>query len=313
MSIPVYTFTGFLESGKSKFVQGTLEDERFNAGEKTLLLICEEGVEEYDCSTYPHKNVYIERFSSYEDLSEEALKTLENKHKPERVLAELNGMEKVGAFYDKMPQDWEITQEVMFADATTIASYNANMRELVVDKLLDCEMVVFNRVEKGQDVMPLHKLARAVNRNVDIVYDYTDGTTEFDEIEDPLPFDVDAPVIEVEDEDFALFYRDISEEYEPYHGKTVHFKAQVARLLKGEDDWFAPGRFVMTCCEDDITFMALPCKWVGSGKMEVRSWVDVTATISVENHSIYQEERGPILTATSVTPTKKPLVGTVTF
>ena len=51
--IPMYVFTGFLESGKTKFIQETLEDERFNAGEKTLLLVFEEGEEEYDISTYP--------------------------------------------------------------------------------------------------------------------------------------------------------------------------------------------------------------------------------------------------------------------
>ena len=46
MEIPVYLFTGFLEAGKTRFIQETLEDERFNAGERTLLLLCEEGVEE---------------------------------------------------------------------------------------------------------------------------------------------------------------------------------------------------------------------------------------------------------------------------
>lgn len=86
------------------------------------------------------------------------------------------------------------------------------MRQLVVDKLSGCEMVVFNRVDPKMDIMPLHKLARAINRRVDIVYDHTDGTTEFDNIEDPLPFDINAPVIEIADDDYALFYRDITEE-----------------------------------------------------------------------------------------------------
>ena len=49
--IPVYSFTGFLDSGKTKFIQETLEDERFNAGERTLVLLFEEGEEEYDLST----------------------------------------------------------------------------------------------------------------------------------------------------------------------------------------------------------------------------------------------------------------------
>ena len=59
-NIPMYVFTGFLESGKTKFIQETLEDERFNTGERTLLLVFEEGEEEYDVSAYPHKNVYPE-------------------------------------------------------------------------------------------------------------------------------------------------------------------------------------------------------------------------------------------------------------
>ena len=49
--IPVYSFTGFLDSGKTKFIQETLEDPRFNDGERTLLLVFEEGEEEYDFST----------------------------------------------------------------------------------------------------------------------------------------------------------------------------------------------------------------------------------------------------------------------
>ena len=39
--IPMYVFTGFLESGKTKFIQETLKDPRFNSGEKTLLLVLE--------------------------------------------------------------------------------------------------------------------------------------------------------------------------------------------------------------------------------------------------------------------------------
>ena len=55
MELPVYLFTGFLESGKTKFIQETLEDSRFNAGERTLLLVCEEGVEEYEPTSSPAK------------------------------------------------------------------------------------------------------------------------------------------------------------------------------------------------------------------------------------------------------------------
>ena len=297
--IPVYAFTGFLDSGKTKFIQETLEDPRFNAGERTLVLIFEEGEEEYDLSTYPKKNVYLEVLDQ-QTVTTEELKALQKKYKAERVVAELNGMQQVGDLYMRFPDSWAIAQEVMFADATTFMTYNANMRNLVMDKLMGAQMVVFNRMAPGQDVMPFHKLARAANRRIDILYDYTDGTTKFDEIEDPLPFDINAPVIEIKDEDYALWYRDVSEEPQKYDGKTVHFKGQVAMLRRDKNGMFAPGRFVMTCCVEDIQFCGIPCRYAGAGSLESRSCVWVTAKIGAEKHPLYKGDVGPVLTAISV-------------
>ena len=297
--IPVYVFTGFLDSGKTKFIQETLEDERFNAGEKTLLLVFEEGEEEYDFSTYPHKNVYLEVLNQ-ETITTRELAALQKKYKPERIVMELNGMQQVGDLYMRFPEGWAVAQEVMFADSTTFMAYNANMRNLVMDKLVGAQMVVFNRMEKGADVMPFHKLARAANRKIDILYDYTDGTTQFDDIQDPLPFDINAPVIEVKDEDFATWYRDMTEEPQKYHGKTVRFKGQVAMLRRDKDNMFAPGRFVMTCCVDDIQFCGIPCRYDQARTLESRSWVMVTAKITAEKHRLYKGDLGPVLTAVEV-------------
>ena len=305
VQIPVYAFTGFLDSGKTKFIQETFEDERFNAGERTLLLVLEEGEEEYDFSIYPHQNVFLEVVNQ-ETVTTKELAALAKKHKVERVVAELNGMQQVGDLYMRFPEDWVVAQEVMFADSTTIMAYNANMRNLVMDKLVGAQMVVFNRLEKGTDIMPFHKLARAANRKIDILYDYTDGTTEFDEIEDPLPFDINAPIIEVKDADYAIWYRDMTEEPEKYDGKTVHFKAQVAMLRRDKDNMFAPGRFVMTCCVDDIQFCGIPCRYSKPKELESRSWVMVTAKISAEKHKLYRGDIGPVLTAIEVVKGAEP-------
>ncbi len=300
MLIPVYVFTGFLDSGKTKFIQETLEDTRFNAGERTLLLIFEEGEEEYDISAYPHQNVYLEVLDQ-QTVTQKELKALAKKYKAQRVVAELNGMQLVGDIYSRFPEDWVVAQEVMFADATTIMAYNANMRNLVMDKLVGGQMVVFNRLKPGEDTMHLHKLVRAANRKMDILYDYLDGTTAFDDIEDPLPFDINAPVITVKDEDYALWYRDVTEEPQKYAGKTVSFKGQVALLRREKEGMFAPGRFVMTCCVDDIQFCGIPCRYPQAKSLTPRSWVQVKAAISAENHPLYQGELGPVLTALDVT------------
>ena len=305
VQIPVYAFTGFLDSGKTKFIQETLEDPRFNDGERTLILLFEEGEEEYDFSTYPHKNVWLETLDQ-QTVTTKELQALQKKYKAQRVVAELNGMQQVGDLYMRFPESWVVAQEVMFADATTIMAYNNNMRNLVMDKLVGAQMVVFNRLEKGADIMPFHKLARAASRRIDILYDYTDGSTEFDEIEDPLPFDINAPVIQVMDEDYALWYRDVTEEPEKYDGKMVCFKAQVAMLRRDKNGMFAPGRFVMTCCVDDIQFCGIPCRYDKARELESRAWVMVTAKITAEKHPLYKGDMGPVLTALKVVKGAEP-------
>ena len=310
--IPVYVFTGFLDSGKTKFIQETLEDPRFNAGERTLLLVFEEGEEEYDFSAYPHPNVYLEVLDQ-QTVSPKELQALAKKYKAQRVVAELNGMQQVGDLYTRFPEGWAVAQEVMFADSTTFMAYNANMRSLMMDKLLGAQMVVFNRLEPGADTMPFHKIARAANRRIDILYDYTDDTTAFDDVEDPLPFDINAPVIEINDEDYALWYRDVTEEPQKYAGKTVRFKGQVAMLRREKNGMFAPGRFVMTCCADDIQFLGVPCVYSNSKSLEPRSWVMVEATIAAQKHPLYQGELGPVLTAIRVEPATPAEQDVVTF
>ena len=317
MPIPVYAFTGFLESGKTKFIQETLEDPRFNDGERTLLLVMEEGEEEYHADTYPHDCVYQEVVDDLDELTPDALAAMVKKYHARRVVAELNGMRLAGEFYEKMPEDWQIAQEVMFADATTILAYNANMRQLVVDKLSGAEMVVFNRMQLGADVMPFHKLARAVNRRIDIVYDYVDGSTQFDEIEDPLPFDINAPVIEIPEEFFGIWYMDCMDDASKYDGKTVKFLAQVCQTNRAGKNSFVPGRFAMTCCVQDIQFVGFPCKYDDYKSLEQRSWITLTAKVNVKYHPIYQgqtpDATGPVLTALAVEPGEKPKDDVVMF
>ncbi len=297
--IPVYVFTGFLDSGKTKFIQETLEDPRFNDGERTLLLVFEEGEEEYDFSAYPKQNVYMEVLDQ-QTVTTKELQALSKKYNAQRVVAELNGMQLVGEIYARFPGEWVVAQEVMFADTTTFMAYNANMRNLVMDKLVGAQMVVFNRLQPGADTLEFHKLARAANRRIDILYDYMDGTTALDELEDPLPFDINADVIEIRDEDYALWYRDVTEEPQKYDGKTVSFKGQVALLRRDKNGMFAPGRFVMTCCVDDIEFCGVPCRYDKAKTLAPRSWVMVKARVSAEKHILYKGDLGPVLTAIEV-------------
>ena len=163
--------------------------------------------------------------------------------------------------YQAMPENWAVYQEFMFADATTFLSYNNNMRQLVYDKLKSCELVVFNRFQPDMDKMAFHKIVRGASRRSDIAYEYANGKVVYDDIQDPLPFDVNAPVIQINDEDYALWYRDMSEEPKKYEGKTVKFKCRALKRGKLPKGCFVVGRHVMTCCVEDIQFAGLVCQW----------------------------------------------------
>ena len=306
--IPVYLFTGFLEGGKTHIIQESMEDSRFNSGEKTLLIQCEEGVEEFDFSRFYGQNVYLEHLESEAEVTTANLNALAKKHKIDRIIIEYNGMWMLNTLYRNMPDNWAIYQEMMFADANTFLSYNANMRQLMVDKLLNCEMLVLNRTPAKIDKEEIHKIVRGVSRRAAITYDYPDGHVEYDEIEDPLPYDPEAPVVVIKDEDYAVFYRDLSAEMNRYKGKTIKFKGIVAR----DGATVLAGRHVMTCCADDIEYHPLVCVFEKTPNLKTRDWVTLTGKIKVEKHKLYRGE-GPVLYVTATEFAVPPAQEVATF
>ena len=310
--VPVYLFTGFLEAGKTKFIQESLEDPRVNDGQRTLVLLCEEGIEELDPSVYPSKNVFVEVVENEEDLRADTLAALLDKHRCVRVIVEYNGLWLLNTLYQQMPQGWVVAQEYMFADANTFVSYNANMRQFVFDKLQSCELAVFNRCGDGVDRMALHKIVRAVNRRADIAYEKPDGTVEYDDIVDPLPFDLNAPVVDIKDRDYALFYADLSDDLRKYDGKTLRYKGLVARSAKLPDDTFIFGRQLMNCCANDIQFTGLVCTWPEAQTLAKGEWVVVTAKVSIRWHKAYGR-KGPVLTVTHLEHAEPPEEPVATF
>ncbi len=310
---PVYLFLGFLESGKTKFIQETFEDPRFSSGEKTLLLVCEEGMEEYETIRFEGaENVELVLIEEEEHLTEEYLTSLQLEHGFERVVVEYNGMWALEKFFNAMPEGWMINQIMTFFDSNTFLNYNANMRQLVYDKIENAQLVVFNRFDDRMDKMAFHKVVRGISRRTDIVYEKADGKADFDEIEDPLPFDINAAVIEIEDKDYAFFYRDLTENLEAYIGKTVKFKGLVATDKRLEPQDIVVGRHVMTCCADDIQYCGIACTLPYIMELQTRDWISITAKIEFKKHRIYKG-KGPVLTAERVVVCNPPEEALATF
>ena len=291
--VPVYLFTGFLDAGKTTFIQETLEDPQFNSGEKTLLLMCEEGETEFCPLSFASTNVKIISVDEEETITTEYLKKLEKEIGFERVVIEYNGMWMIDSLYQKLPENWVVYQEMAFADSRTFLTYNNNMRNLTVDKMKSPELIVFKHFDESMDKMEYHKIVRVINRRCQIIYEYAKDRIEFDNIEDPLPYDMDASVIEIEDKNYAIWYTDVNEEEEKYYGKTVDIRGR--SLIGGglDDNEFVIGRHIMTCCIEDIQFGGLVAKYEKAQELEHGGWVQITADIIKEFNHMYQSE-GPV-------------------
>lgn len=320
--IPVYLFVGQLESGKTKFIQETMEDPQFDSGDKTLLLVCEEGEIEYDPKRFAFGGVHVAQIEDKSELTQENLAALAEKSGCGRVLVEYNGMWLLQDLYDAMPDNWVVFQCLATADGTTIKTYAGDnaMRALLLDKLRASELLVVNRAESVNDDESrrlIHKLVRQASRRCDIAYEFKDGSVGYDDIPDPLPFDINAPVIEIPAEFFGVWYMDCMDEMEKYDGKTVKFLAQVCQTNRAGKGCFVPGRFAMTCCVQDIQFVGFPCKYDDYKNLEQRSWVTLTAKVNVKYHPIYKGQTagstGPVLTALAIEPAEKPLDDVVMF
>jgi hypothetical protein len=310
--IPVYLFTGFLSGGKTHMIQESMEDERFHSKEKTLLILCEQGEDELDPTRFYDSNVYLEIIEDEEDLTEARLMALTNLHKPGRIIIEYNGMWQLSSLFEAMPRDWAIFQEMMFAEAETFIPYNNNMRQLMVDKLTGAEMVILTRTPNNIDKDAIHKIIRGISRRAAITYDYPDGHVEYDDIEDPLPFDLNAPVVEIDDRDYAIWYRDMAEELDKYADKTMKLTGLVARDKSLGKNSLVLGRHVMTCCADDIAFHGLVCKFPENVDFKTRDWLSVTATFKIENHKLYNR-LGPVLYVQSYERAERPDPEIATF
>lgn len=301
--IPVYFFTGFMDSGKTSLVQETLFENEFAEG-KGIIIMCEDGDVEYDEAKLAEINFSLVTIEKEEDFTDEKLAQINEQYKPEQVFIEYNGTWEVAKFLEaNLPKGWVIVQSLATVDSTTFESYWNNMRAMMQEQVFDADVVIFNRTDDGTDRGKLRRLIKTVNRKAQIVYERKDGT--IDERPEELPFDINQDIIELSDADYGIWYMDAVDNYKKYHGKKVKFLALVYNPDNLKSGVMVPGRFAMTCCVDDITFIGFKCKYPKEKEIPHKSWITITAEIRVEFAMEYKG-KGPVLYPISIEPAEKP-------
>ena len=293
--IPVYLVAGFLDGGKTNFINGILED-GFARKDRTLLICCEEGEEEYNPRALD--NVTVVTVEEEEDLKCSQLKAWEKQYKPKQVLIEYNGMWQMERLYrEVLPANFEL--------------YAKNMGQLMMEKIINADLLVFNRcTPELRDALRGRNL-RMVNRRADIYLEMEDGTSEDYLTGDECPFDLDQEIIDIPDDDYGVWYVDVMDHPDRYAGKLVHMKLVMCHSKK-YPGIHCPGRFAMVCCENDITFYGLIARGEGLDQYENRDWIEVTARMAVEDHPAYKG-KGPVMEILSIAPCEKAAQEVVTF
>ena len=300
--IPVYFINGLLESGKTEFINFTIEEDYFKIDELTLIIACEEGEKEYEPEALENGNAVLEYLDGESDFTLKNLSALAEKHQPERIIIEYNGMWNPKDIL--LPENWSMEEQITLIDATTFAMYYANMRSRIAEMVRYADVVVFNRCDNIalDELQSFRRSVRAINSFGDIMFENAYG--EMDLGEEELPYDLESDTIVLNEDTYGIWYMDAMERMDRYQGKTVEFLAMIMHQEDFPQGWLIPGRVAMVCCEEDIAFLGFPCKWEGAPLADGQ-WVKMTAVMKEEYWFEYEGE-GPVLYGISAEPAEAP-------
>lgn len=297
LEVPVYLITGFLESGKTSFLQEIFESGEFADGERGLLISCEEGEVELDEKATLACKIDTVTLDEEEELTADFLENCKNVYKPKRVFVEYNGMWDPDTILSvDMPRGWEIYQIVTMIDASTFAVYLNNMKSIIGNMIKCTELVIFNRCSEEQDLPMFRRNLKALNSNVQMMFEHKDGRM-IELGKDIPPYDLNAPIIDITDDDYGIWYMDAADDKDRYEGKTVRFTARIMKNRKLPKNFCVPGRKAMTCCAEDIRFIGFLCKYPELDNLKNGDWVTLTANMHYERRREYGGV-GPVLYAT---------------
>lgn len=305
MTIPVFICTGFLDSGKTTLVKETLMEQEWIEDGKTLLILCEEGEEEYSDEFLREKNMVIEQVEEFEELTPDFFKDCVRKYRPAQVVIEYNGMWSLEKLLSiKYPRSFELQGVYSTVNGSTLDMYLKNMRNVIMEQLTESELIVVNRCPKELERAGFRRAVKVQNPSAEVIFEGMDGKIIPPSIDD-LPYNVNEPVIRIDDIDFGVWYVDVYENPERYIDKQVEFKARVFRPRGMKMDMFMAGREIMTCCADDVRPYGFPCKMKAPKNLVIQGWYKVQARFTLEMMAPYGRPEA-VLYLTAIEPAEAP-------
>lgn len=285
--LPIFIINGFLDSGKTQFILVTIHRDNFYTRGSTLLLVCEEGENEYnqdDLKKYKTDIVFLKE----DELNAKNLDKLYHQYKPNRIVMEMNMM------FDQtkisFPNYFEIAQYITLIDGETFPIYYNNMRQKFTDVIKLSDVVAFTKL-KSREPLSSYQTGLKVT-NSQCLYCLIDENCVSTEqaFQTPLPYDKEKDEIVIEDNDFGTFYIDTFDNRPDYEDKVIVFNAWVVKSDKLNSNEFIAGRKVLNCCAEDVQLFGFLVKTSFAKNLKHDSWARIKAKCKIEYNEEYSEE-----------------------
>lgn len=306
---PVYVFSGFLDSGKTRAIKETLYDPRFNEGEPSLIIAFEQGDIEYDEKFLKFTNSKVIYMDSIKDLTIKKQKEIDKNYDFDRLFIELNGMEDDNILYDEIGliNNWELAQTLTTVDASSFNLYMTNMRQFLYNHVKNAEVVILNRSD-NVDKRYLRNNLKSINTRLEIIYEDKQGNVT-NKLDEDL-FDLSKDLY-IEDIDYGLWYMDAVDNAKKYDNKIITLKVKYVEEVKEYDNVLIMGRRAMVCCAQDIQNIALTFVNIKKKDIDINKYYLVTGRI----HVLDDEEgyKTCVVYATDFKQAEDPVEELVTF
>lgn len=278
----IYVFNGFLDSGKTSFIQDTILNTDFCENEKTVIIVSEEGEIEYNREDIESKNCDFVFVDNSDEINEELFSMICQKYQPTQIIIEFNGMAMLDDIIAiKKPDGCEIVQVLTTINAESFQLYINNLRSLVYNHVKYSDLIIFNRVNDSMKKSFLRNTIKAINGTVQIIYEKEDGTVNTFE-DDELPFDTTSSYLDIADHDFGLFCMDAIDHPETYHHKTIKLRGKFIGLDKQIPNGFILGREAMVCCADDTSLVGMICVHPSAKQFIPNEWLELEGLVEMK-------------------------------
>lgn len=173
VKVQINIVAGFLEAGKTTFIRTLLQNSQFRDGKNTVLICCEQGIEEYNDKRLELSNVTLVNVDDISEMTNDLFKSIIENYSPDRILIEYNGTWEIGEILKtSLPTRCYINKIIFLADASTFQIYMSNMGSILSEQLSNSDLVLLNRDSSLAEFSKkqIKRTVKNINRTAEIAF-----------------------------------------------------------------------------------------------------------------------------------------------